>query len=189
MFTRFDKIPSKIIGNNVEWIFDIKPNDSYGIVITSYYNLFYFAILLLISFGLFYLWISKRELLIKKSILKLKSDDKGGLLKFKVMLHFKNNTGKRIKGIKVMDVLTNIIKSTKEYGTLKPDKIQRGEKSSRLVWMLESLEKGEERILSYNIESGLKIFGKFGLPSTVVKYKGRGNRTVVSRSNRVISLV
>ena len=137
--------------------------------------------------GIFsYMWFKKRKLLVKKSILKLQDDKKD--LKFKVMLHLKNNTSSRINDIRVMDVLPNIIKSTGEYGTLKPSKIQKGEKSGRLVWEIESLEKSEERILSYNIVSGLKIFGRFGLPLCVVKYK-KGKKLMTSMSNRVVSLV
>jgi hypothetical protein len=189
MLTKFDKTPNKIIGNNFEWIFNIKPGESYSIVITYYYNLFYIIILLLVVLGLIYLWFSKRKLLVKKSILRIKKSDKEDLLRFKVMIHLKNNTGRKINNIKVMDVLPNIIKSTREYGTLKPDKIQKGEKSSRLVWEIDSLESGEERILSYNIVSGLKIFGKFGLPPTIVKYKNKYGKIIMSNSNRVISLV
>lgn len=188
MLTRFDKTPNKIIGDNVEWVFNIKPNESHSIIITYYYNTFYIGILLLVVLILIFLWFSKRKLLVKKSILRVKTTDKGSLLKFKIMIHMKNNTNKKISNLKVMDVIPNLIKSTKEYGTLKPTRIQKGEKSSRLVWEIDSLESGEERILSYNIVSELKIFGKFGLPPTIVKYKSK-KRTVTIQSNRVISLI
>jgi len=184
--TRFDKEPSKIIGNNFEWIFDVKPGESYSLVIVSYNNSFYWGVLLVIAGIFLYMWFKKRKLLVKKNILKLQDDKKN--LRFKVMLHLKNNTNLRINDIRVMDVLPSIIKSTGEYGTLKPSKIQKGEKSGRLVWEIESLEKGEERILSYNVVSGLKIFGRFGLPLCVVKYK-KGKKLMTSKSNRVASLV
>ncbi len=50
--------------------------------------------------------------------------------------------------------------------------------------MLENLEPGEERVLSYKMRSRLPILGEFNLPSANARSKV-DNRVIISNSNRV----
>ena len=72
-----------------------------------------------------------------------------------------------------------------EYGTIKPDKVQDGIKGKRLVWRINELARGEERIISYRIQTKMGIVGKLVLPATVVRYK-RGNSAYEFRSNNIV---
>jgi len=187
-FIGFDKEPDKAIGNNYEWHFILEPNQSNTIRITYYNRLVYVLLFATVFLLIGFLWLFKRKVIIRKTIIKV-DDDKKELNKFKVMLHIKNNTGKSVKNLKVYDVLPSIVKSSKEFGTLKPNKVQRGEKSSRLVWDVDSLEKHEERIISYNVVSNLRIIGNFRLPPALVRYKGKNKRLVEVKSNVVTDLI
>jgi len=57
----------------------------------------------------------------------------------------------------------------------------------RLVWDLDGLDRGEERIISYIARSSLSIIGKLLLPEAVVEYQ-TGRSHVHVRSNKLTLL-
>ncbi len=171
-FTTFNVPPSKIVDDTFVWNFEIMPGQDYVLEITTDYRGLWIAILVaLVVFGLI-LYLLSRKITIKKTTYKL-SETKEGVSELKVLLHVRNNNG-MLKNVKVIDYLPNLVIPTRDFGTLKPDKIQKGRSGMRLIWQLNVLEAGEERVFSYKIKSKLNIIGKFMLPSAVVVYKKKG---------------
>lgn len=170
LFTRFDKEPSKKIGSTFEWDFKLNPNESYSLTMKTDYRLFFIIILILaIILGI---WVYKitRGIIVRKSIIKIR-DARGALVGLKIMLRIKNKTNYPLKNIKLIETLP--INLTSEFAVLKPDKIQKGERSMRIIWLIDALETGEERLISYNAKSDMPITGRFVLSPLIMRFKGR----------------
>ena len=57
-------------------------------------------------------------------------------------------------------------------------------KGVMIKWNIETLEAGDERVLSYKMKSRLSILGEFNLPAATARTK-IGNKVIISNSNRV----
>jgi hypothetical protein len=126
----------------------------------------------------------KRVVSIKKAVFKMR-DEKGAVAEIKVLLHVSNKTSKPITEIKVVDILPNMLILSHEFGTLKPNKFQKGEKSSRLIWDIDELEPGEERVISYRAKPGLHVIGSLTLPASLLRYTNKDKRIIDMQSNKV----
>ncbi len=182
LFTKYNVEPDKIEDGKVEWTFELKPGDSFTIKAeTDYRALFVFILALLIFLAVMWYLYGKR-VTIRKAIFKVK-DEKGGVSEIKVLLHIKNRLT-NLKDVEVLDVVPNFVKPRHEFGTLQPAKIQRGPRGIRILWNIPELLEGEERVLSYEIESQLHIIGKLVLPRAKVRYR-RKNKVVEVSSNKL----
>ena len=74
---------------------------------------------------------------------------------------------------------------TKEFGTLKPDHMQKGSNNIRLIWNVPSLEIGEERIFSYKVKSKIDIVGSLVLPAAAVHFVNDKGQVVTVKSRNV----
>ena len=124
-----------------------------------------------------------KDVSIKKRVFKVRHDEDEDEVELKVLLHVKNKKDKEVKEVRVIDLIPNLIIPTKEYGTLKPDRLQKGSKGLRLVWEIQSLEPGEERIISYKVRSKLHVFGSITFPQASVLYTNEKGAVVNVRSN------
>ncbi|MFH1331731.1 MAG: hypothetical protein ABIH63_00395 [archaeon] len=181
--TKFD--PEPIVGESkVEWMVDIPPGETRTITITTDYRPFVYSIIVLMIILIIVVWKIKRSIGISKHVIKVRG--KGGeILGMKILLHVKNRTGNKITDIKVIDILPSVLKTAQEFGTLKPNQIQKGERSSRLIWNIESLEGGEERLLSYKVEPSLQIFGTVILPPAMMRFR-KGKTVMDKKSNSLV---
>ncbi|MFH1211059.1 MAG: hypothetical protein V1645_04040 [archaeon] len=183
MMTDFD--PEPIIGQDkVEWVVDIPPGETRTITITTNYKPLAYLITALLIILIMVVWRIKRSIGIKKRIVKVRGR-KGEVIGLKVLLHVRNKTGRKITDIKVIDILPNLLKLSNEFGTLKPNQVQKGDRSSRLIWHIESLEGGEERLLSYGVEPSLQMFGTIMLPQALLRFK-KGRQLVDKKSGRAV---
>ncbi|MEM4245504.1 MAG: hypothetical protein QW404_01080 [Candidatus Nanoarchaeia archaeon] len=181
--TKFD--PEPIVGEEkVEWILDIPPGETRTITITTNYKPLFYGIIALILIIIMVVWKIKRSISITKHVVKVRGR-KGEVLGMKILLHVKNKTGQKITDIRVIDILPSLLKTGQEFGTLKPMQIQKGEKSSRLIWNIEGLEAGEERLISYKVEPNLQVFGTILLPPALLRFKKKG-KVIDKKSNRVV---
>ena len=182
MFTSYNIAPTRIQDNNVIWEFELVPGESYSVNATTDYRALF---VLLIAFGIFLgvMWyLYGRRVTIRKAVFKVK-DDKGGISEIKVLLHIKNRLT-NLSDVEVVDVVPNFIRPKHEFGTLQPAKMQRGSRGIRMLWHLPELLEGEERVISYEIESQLHILGKLVLPKAKVRYKRKG-KIVEVNSNKL----
>jgi len=174
IFTSFSPGPSRQIKEEgvykYEWDFTIKPQHRYDIIVeTDYKPLFYLFILFLVAVYLIFLWINHGVIVTKKVIKTGKE--------MKVALLVKNNLGIPVKNVELRDILPKSIHPSKEYATIKPNKIERFEHSLHLTWDLLHLDKGEERIVSYKLEPKMHLLGKLKLPPARVRYEHKGKDT------------
>ncbi|MDD5254222.1 MAG: hypothetical protein PHG05_03955 [Candidatus Nanoarchaeia archaeon] len=183
IFTTYSIKPTQKQSNYVVWDFVLRPGDSYEVDVKTDYRGACITILILILFGILGIYFFGKKVAVRKEVFRVKNE--GGISELKVMLHVKNR-GKDLSNVEVIDFLPSLIKPIKgHYTTLEPSKIQRGSLGLRVIWILNNLKSGEERIITYRVESHLKILGKLHLPSAIVKYKFMGKLLKV-RSNKVV---
>tara|TARA_Y100000310_G_C20601254_1_gene773171 strand:- start:751 stop:1482 length:732 start_codon:yes stop_codon:yes gene_type:complete len=183
-FTRYSIRPTYKDDFGSHWSFNLEPGEEYTINIKIDYRPLVIALIVIVVFILLmWYWMSK-GVIIKKEVFKLKQTSEG-ISDFKILLHIKNNTNKTVKNIMLIEMLPRVINPLPKFGTLKPNNVQRGEKGVRMIWRIPELVKGEERIVSYDVEAKMKIIGQFMLPQAIVKYRTHRGRVLASKSNRL----
>ena len=112
----------------------------------------------------------------------------GGTSEMTVILHIKNRSKNKIKGIEITDYITALVSVSHDIsiGSLQPTKVLKHEgKGSTIVkWNIDNLDASEERVLSYRIKSKLSILGSFSLPAANAVFKSN-DKTMTSTSNRL----
>jgi len=183
-FAKYSIRPTYKDGAGGHWNFNLDPGEEYSINIRVDYRPLVVAVIVIIVFILLmWYWMSK-GVVIKKEVFKLKQTSEG-ISDFKILLHIKNNTNKTVKNLMLIEMLPRVINPLPKFGTLKPNNVQRGEKGVRMIWRIPELVKGEERIVSYDVEAKMKIIGQFMLPQSMVKYRTHRGRVMASKSNRL----
>jgi len=111
--------------------------------------------------------------------------EEGGISEIKILLHVKNRSNFTIDEIDITDTIPHIGEMDKEIqiGTIKPVSIAKHKRIGTIVkWQIISLEKYEERIITYRIRSKLSILGGLILPAAKLKFKEKGKDRVVKSS-------
>jgi len=184
-FRLFTSTDPKATLENKEYIWDItvKPGEIVEIKIIKSYRIL-FAIIILIGsiVALFYYW-KKKSVIITKKLFKVREEENRSELK--ILLHITNNTNNPIHNLKVIDFLPNLIKPLEDFATIKPEKMQRGSSGLRAVWNIPVLEPGEERIISYKVESKLPVVGAMSLPSVTAQYRGSKDKVITVSSRKL----
>ena len=111
----------------------------------------------------------------------------GGVSEAKVVVRVKNRSTHQITNIEVVDHLPHIAHVEKELsiGSMQPHAVLKHPKRGLIIrWAIETLEPGDERVLSYRMKSRLAILGEFNLPTATARAKV-GDKVVISNSNRV----
>ncbi len=111
----------------------------------------------------------------------------GGVAEAKIVVRVKNRSSKQMTNIEVMDTVPHIAHVEKELsiGSMQPHAILKHPKGGLVIkWSIDTLEPGDERVLSYKMKSMLPVLGEFNLPAANARCKV-GNKVVISNSNRV----
>lgn len=165
------------------WDVSAKPNETVEVkIITSYRILFAIIVLVGSIIALFVYW-RKKSVIIVKKLFKVREEE--GKSELKILLHVTNNTNNPIHNLKVIDFLPNLINPLEDFATIKPEKIQRGSSGLRVVWSIPILEPGEERIISYKVESKLPVIGVMSLPAASAQYRGTKDKVITVSSRRL----
>jgi archaellum component FlaF (FlaF/FlaG flagellin family) len=170
------------IDNNYVWDITLKPDEIYNIRINKDYKPIIIVLIIVILFIWILNYLFGKHVVVKKKILKIKHDEKTSELKVLVNVR---NRGSELKNVKVIDIIPSFMKPGDEFGTLKPDKIQRGVMGLRFIWNIDSLQRGEERVLSYLVHYKLPVIGKIVLPAAFVQY-AKNDRVFGVKSNKLI---
>ena len=170
------------------WFFSIEPGERVDIIVNLPYGTY--LSILLITLLLVYLifYITRRKVVLVKKIIDVTKDSEG-IKGVKIILHLTNRGNKAIEKIRIIDYLPKMVAASgKDFGTMKPTRVQKSmDGRLRLVWDLDGLDRGEERIISYIARSSLSIIGKLLLPEAVVEYQ-TGRSHVHVRSNKLTLL-
>ncbi|MBI2650656.1 hypothetical protein HYX04_05080 [Candidatus Woesearchaeota archaeon] len=111
----------------------------------------------------------------------------GGISEAKIVVRVKNRSANQITDIEVMDNLPHIAHVERELsiGSMQPHAILKHPKKGLMIkWNIETLEAGDERVLSYRMKSRLPILGELSLPAASARTKV-GEKVIISNSNRV----
>ncbi len=167
------------------WELELENTNSMSITVTE--NLLPLLIIIILIVVMIALYCSFRSpLTIRKEAKSIKKSE-GGISELKVVLHLRNRGNVPIKEIDMTERVPNLVHVEKEVsiGTIHPEKILRHEKKSTIIkWRIESLDPGEERVLTYKISSKLPILGSLTLSAAGTKFHFKGKVGVTS-SNRL----
>ncbi len=162
---------------------NIPPGESITIQITkNYITLLIIIILSAIIIGLYYIFRSPLTVSKKATNVTYKE---GGISELKVVLNVSNRSKNKLKNIEVIDRIPNIADMEKSLtiGTLHPTKILKHENKGTIIkWVIDDLDAGDERVISYKIKSRLSILGGFSLTPTTIKLRFKG-KDVITHSN------
>jgi len=176
--------PTSTDGDGYHWKFSLSPGETYTINVTTSYRTLFLVLVVLGLFGtIAYFWMRK-GVIIRKQVLKVRQNSEG-TSNMKILLHIRNQGARPVKNLSLVDYLPRLIKPVVNFGTLKPDNVQKSLANIKLIWHIPELVSGEERILSYEIKTKLNIIGKFTLPSAKISYRGSKGKVVRSRSNKL----
>jgi hypothetical protein len=154
------------------WEATLNPGDEFALeIITDYRIIFYGVIAIIIATLLLLLYVD-RSVTIKKRVLKAKSDE-SGITELKMLIDMRNGRGKAVGHVRVIDVIPNFVELLPEFGTLKPDKVQQGEHSMRMIWDIKSIGAREERVITYKVRARLRLAGQITLPPVSLHYMDR----------------
>ena len=167
------------------WDISLGSDRSMSVHVTENYRpLVVIIVLIIVAVVLYFLF--RSPLVVRKSIANVGMSD-GGISEAKVVVRVKNRSANQIANIEVMDNVPHIANVEKELaiGSMQPHAIlQHPKKGIMIKWNIESLEAGDERVLSYKIRSRLSILGEFNLPAANARAK-IGNKVIITNSNRV----
>lgn len=173
--------------NKKYFVFNVKlqPGETKEVkAITSYRLITFIILLIIIGIILYYKYRSPLVVRKKESIIKMKE---GGISELKILLYVKNRSKFPIENIEIKERIPHIAEIDKEIqiGTIKPSSVtKKKEKGTIVKWEISSLDKFEERIITYNVKSKLSILGGLILPSARIKFKAE-NKERVTESNKL----
>ena len=189
LFTSSDPKAYKIKKDDatyLAWDLQLAPEQTQSVTVTtSYVPLFVLILIVILAIIAYYIFRSPITVTKEASILATKE---GGISNLKVILHVKNRSNQVMDNVAIVDRVPNIseIEKEPELGSIKPTQILQSAKEGTVVkWEIGSLEKLEERIITYRIKSKLTIIGGVNLPSATVKFTDNRGKEQVANSNRL----
>jgi hypothetical protein len=141
-------------------------------VIRNYRPLFVVTIAIIVAVLLYFFF--RSPLVVRKQAKHVPSE--GEASRLKILLHVRNRSSKLVENVTVSDKVPGIAKLDIDFpvGTMQPAEVLKDEKrGTHVKWVIPTLEAYEERIITYYIESKLRIVGAIKLPETIVHYKSK----------------
>lgn len=151
------------------WDYTLEPGKSYNVAIAVNYRPLILVVIAIILFCIFVCILMQRGVRVTKKVIKTRIEN-DSIFSLKVMLHVKNKSSSPIHDVKVFDIIPRVIHLDKFYSTIQPISTKKTEKGMEIIWDLGSLDKGEERVLSYHVDFKLQILGMLILPPAEVIY-------------------
>ncbi len=176
LYTTFSQEPAKTERRGLfvsyTWEKDLSPNDSWTISSTTNYTLPFILLLVIVLAALAVYIYTKTSIVFRKSVSYVRTS--GGNFALKVKLHIKSR--KSVDNLHVTDRIPHAMKLYNQ-GIGMPHKVD--EQTRRVMWEIDHLNAGEERIFSYIIYTNIKIVGRYGLPSASATFTKDGKHESV----------
>ncbi len=170
----------------VKWTVELDPKEELTITISNNYRVL-FAIILVIIIIIYLYYNLRSEVVVKKKATVLHKKSIEGVSRIKIKLFIKNRTSKKLHDVEVREKvskLTDLVEEKHSLGSLRPSKVIKGKKATLVKWNLEHLEPYEERIITYKLESKLKLVGSVQFPRTIIKFKNLDGKICRTGSNK-----
>lgn len=165
------------------WSIPLGPDEQKEFVYTENYRILILLALAAALALLGYVLLRSPIVVIKEAVGVAKHD---GVSQVKIRIFIKNRSARLIQHIQVTDRLPSLadVLKTEALGSITPAKVAVSEKGGTLLrWELETLEPYEERVLTYQAKSKLKIIGRMSLPKAKVRFSASGKERVVYSDN------
>lgn len=187
LFTDVSEEPTSITKEGgiyiYQWDFSLEPGEGKVILIDTDYRFFVYGLFgLLVLAWIVYMYLRKDISLTKKITFVRHSKD--NISTIGVLLLVKNKGIGKIRNLKLMDGIGNVVEKPYNFGSLEPNRMFRSEKGTKLLWEVPVIDANSEIAISYTVKVKAKVIGKLPIPSAIAKYvKNKRRRLVVS--NRV----
>ena len=184
-FTSFDPKP-KLFNEFYVWTVQLSVGESLNITqTTNYWSLFVLVVLILLAVLSYFLF--RSPIVVSKSA-RIISTKEGGISELKVILHIRNRSGKKVRNVRVIDLIPNLAELVKHFdvGSLEPYKVVLHDAKGTIVkWKVDEVEPGEERLIYYKVKNKLSVLSGISLPAAVVKFETAPETERSSKSNVV----
>ena len=153
-------------------------------IIENYRPTVVIIVLIITAIALYFLF--RSPLVVRKGVANV-GISHGGISEAKVVVRVKNRSSRPITNIEVMDNVPHIAHVEKDVsiGSMQPHAVlQHPKKGLMIKWTIDTLEAGDERVLSYKMKSRLAILGEFNLQAANARCK-IDNKVIITNSNRV----
>ncbi len=159
------------------WNANIIPDENLKVVVKTNFIL---PVIIILAIILLY-FVTKRyltsDLILRKKATFVRTRGGEFALKISILAKARRATEK----IRVIDKIPSSLTIYNRFGAIAPDRID--EKNRRIEWNLESLNTGEERVLSYIVYSKISVIGKFELQEATAIYESNGKVKETSSNN------
>jgi hypothetical protein len=164
---------------------EVSSNEKVELRAVTDYRLLVIAIILIII-GVTLYYQLRSPLVIMKTAEPL-GKTKDGVREMKIRLYLKNRSRKQVSAIKIIDHVPKIADVEKKtgLGSVEPISINKIRKGTSVRWELENIEPFEERIITYKVNSKLKLVGGIKLPSSKVRFESKAGKTRNVFSNEI----
>ena len=167
------------------WPVELGPDRTMTVLVTENFRpIVVILALAIIAVALYFVF--RSPIIVKKGIATVGMSE-GGVSEAKIVIRVKNRSSNKILNIEVLDTVSHIVHVEQDIsiGSMHPHAVLKHPKKGILIkWTIESLEPGDERVLSYRMKSMLSILGEFSLPAATARCKV-GNKVIISNSNRL----
>ncbi|MBI4154215.1 hypothetical protein HY501_02675 [Candidatus Woesearchaeota archaeon] len=184
IFADFSQEPNSKRDGEYRWEFTLPQGSTFRLEAEVSYLPLAIAVVFMLLIGGFGWYVATRGMTITKKTLTIKQQ-RDGTTELRIMMHIANRTGRLIRNAMVYEFLPRFVHPAMQFGTLKPKSLQKGKGGVRLVWSLDNIAKGEERIISYEVTSKLDVIGRFMLPPSWIKYKDSKGKVSRAKSNHL----
>ena len=153
-------------------------------IIENYRPTVVIIVLIITAIALYFLF--RSPLVVRKGVANV-GISHGGISEAKVVVRVKNRSSRPITNIEVMDNVPHIAHVEKDVsiGSMQPHAVLQHPKKGLIIkWTIDTLEAGDERVLSYKMKSRLAILGEFNLQAANARCK-IDNKVIITNSNRV----
>ncbi|MEI6732203.1 MAG: hypothetical protein WCK90_06020 [archaeon] len=169
LFTTYSYEPDSVKRNTltVDYIWEKKlgPTDTLVVSSTTNYTFPFILLLLVIVIAVFTKIYSKTNVNVTKQVSYVKTQ--GGEFALKVRLHV--NASKFVENVKLSDFIPSSMKLYENYGSI-PDRME----GRQMIWNIDRLNAGEERVFSYIVYSKINVVGRFELPPASAVFEREG---------------
>ena len=173
LFTTFSVEPASVQRKGFKvmyfWEQEIGPKETFKVIAKTNYTLPFLIIVLIIVIGIMVRAYYSTVLVITKRISLVRT--KGGEFALRVRLSVKAR--KDVSEVILRDTLPSMVKLYDQH-IRQPDEIDSAKR--QLVWRIQRLNSGEERVFSYIIYSKIKIVGQFTLPAAHATFVHDGKK-------------
>jgi len=187
IFTSFNEEPSsieKVDGYYLhEWSFSLNSGEGKVISIESDYRKFVLgSVMAILLIWLLFAYF-KTDLKLTKRITSVQHSNEG-VSTISILLILKNKGLTKIRDVKLMDGMVNVVEKPGKFGSIQPSRIIKAEKGTKMMWHIPEIEAGSELFISYTVKVKAKVIGSLFVPNAIVKYIKNKRRRLI-KSNPV----